>query len=202
MNKQVLLATVICLASQGAVAATNPGNYYGGANVTKHTVKAPEESSSFNVLSGALGYQLNSHVALEARLGVGITDEKSGDETVSISHAAQLLVKGQFSVSDSVVLYGLAGYADTKYSSEDHIIVDLAASPGASCASMSAAGSCAGGRSSSAVSESGFTYGVGAELSTTGPWSVYAEWQKLPSIDVWNGSVGVSALTLGVNYRF
>lgn len=196
MNKQVLLATVICFASQGAVAATNPGNYYGGASVTKHTVKDPEESSSFNVLSGALGYQLNPHVALEARLGVGITDEKSGDETVSISHAAQLLVKGQFSVSDSVVLYGLAGYADTKYSIEDRIIVELAAAAGVS------SGGVAAGRSSSHVSESGFTYGVGAELRTTGPWSVYAEWQKLPSIDVWDGSIGVSALTLGVNYRF
>lgn len=190
MKKLVLMAGAVALLAGQAVASEG---FYVGAQYSNNTLKEKEdgitESIDLGVLGVLAGYQFHQNIALEGRLSKGVKDKKwhegSFTEKFSAGNNYALYAKGIVPLSNEFSLYGLAGYASTKYKWRD--IGD----------DWIAVGS---------FSSNGFSYGVGGEFAFTERLSVTLEYLELPTKtfrdDGWVYKLRASSVALGVNYRF
>lgn len=191
LKKLSCLAALVTIVSMPAVADNN-GLYVGGQlSNTKLKISAggDSESESFNVISGLAGYQFNRHLALEARIGTGVTDETyTADdyrETVSIGHQAAILAKGIVPVNDVFSLYAVAGFGAVKYDFKE-----------------------TGNGFSYSESETidGFAAGVGAAFNISPQWAVSVEYMQLPedkySAGPFDVKVKTNSLSVGINFAF
>ncbi|MGM0480525.1 MAG: porin family protein [Pseudomonadota bacterium] len=158
-------------------------NYYMGVQASQFRFDPEVQDYSDarpNVLSFAVGQQVNSHVAVEARLGFGVADDDliytpGGDTNLAteaeteLDYALSVLLKPQLNLTEQLSLYALAGW---------------------SRAELSIAGE--------STADSGLSVGAGVSIRTTRDLAFYVDWLRL--IDEDPGQL--SGLNVGLQYRF
>lgn len=191
MLKTYLSVLVLAACSTAAVAADSP--FYVGAQVSATELKETEAGNSdsfdFTTLSALAGYQFTPYIAAEVRLGKGVKGESYRDfdysEKLSVDLQSMLLLKGTVPVTDTLSLYGVAGYASTKFKYEERAIGFLY---------------------SDTETVDGLAWGVGAGFRVTPRLTATLEYLQLPdekfSDGPYNFKLQANNLTLGLNYQF
>mgnify|MGYP002619571511 CR=1 FL=1 len=190
MKKLALMAGAAALLAGQAVASEG---FYAGIQYSNNTVKEKEDGVSVSVDLGVLGvlagYQFHENFALEGRFGTGVKDKKWREDgysdTFSAGNSYGLYAKGIVPLSQEFSLYGVAGYAHTKYKWKE-------------------VGQ--GWSDQGSFSSKGLSYGVGGEFAFSPQLSVTLEYVHLPTKklqeDGWEFKLRSSNVALGVNYRF
>jgi outer membrane immunogenic protein len=149
--------------------------FYVGASVGQVFYKEDGiDTLAPSVLNFEFGQKINPFLALEGRVGAGISSDQSNGYSLSIPVMFGGYVKGSVPISPWVSFYGLAGVADTNlhrnypdYNSND----------------------------------AGFSVGVGGEFALYGGASIRAEWLLLDSGTNAGYNYNANEVTVGVNWR-
>jgi hypothetical protein len=162
-----------------AAGAAHAEGFYAGGLLTRASVSIDGISDIKAVAIGAkLGLPLNKYFAVETRLGIGA----SGAESVSFLNQSVDIKLDSFvgtygkailPLADAASVYGLLGYTRGEIT---------ASGPG---------GTFVG-------SESGVSFGIGADYAITDGASLGIEWARLFSV---NGSK-LEGLTVGASFKF
>jgi opacity protein-like surface antigen len=191
MLKKYLSVLIIAACSTAAAAADSP--FYVGAQLSATELKESEAGNSdsfdFTTLSALAGYRFTPYIAAEVRLGTGVKDESYREldysEKLSVDLQSMLLLKGIVPITDTFSLYGLAGYASTKFKYQER-------STGFSF--------------SETETINGVAWGVGAGVKITPRLTATLEYLQLPdekfSDGPYNYKLKTNNLTLGLNYQF
>ena len=141
---------------------------------------------------GKLGYNFNKYIAVEGRVGYGVTDaDHDGGGTSELKENYGIYLKPQLPIGDKVSLFGLAGYAKAKVNS----------------VSTSNAGL------SGELDETSPSFGLGLEFIINDSWTVLAEGVRvLHSVDAGDtyganlnpaeDDINLDTYGLGINYKF
>ena len=151
------------------------GTGYFGAGLSQLTFK-PDGSSddvSPSAVIGRLGYFVADQVAVEARVGFGLSDDSIGDVDVELDRLFGVYGVGHLPIDEKWSIYGLIGYTDAE-------------------ATASAGGF------SATDSDSGFTLGLGAEFFITPEFGLNLEYTRY--LD--ESGYELSSLALGGKYNF
>lgn len=160
--------------SLAAVGTAHAEGLYAGALLTRATVSVDDTGDTNPTAIGAkLGMPVNKNFAVEARLGVGLSDDSLGVENVKINNFVGVYGKGILPLSDKASVYGLLGYTQGKLKSE-------------------------GPFGSGSGSDSDVSYGIGADFAISGTTSVGVEWARLFKGEDYK----VDGLTLSVSFKF
>jgi hypothetical protein len=180
-----LMLGATAMLSATAIAANGYGygnsNYYDangfyvGASVGQVYYKEDGiDTLAPSVLNFEFGQKINPFLALEGRVGAGISSDQSNGYSLSIPVMFGGYLKGSVPISPWVSFYGLAGVADTNfhrnypdYNSND----------------------------------AGFSVGVGGEFALYGGASIRAEWLLLDSGTNAGYNYNANEVTVGVNWR-
>jgi opacity protein-like surface antigen len=191
MLKKYLSVLVFAACSTAATAADSP--FYVGVQLSATELKESEAGNSdsfdFTTLSALAGYQFTPYIAAEVRLGTGVKDESYREldysEKLSVDLQSMLLLKGIVPVTDTFSLYGLAGYASTKFKYQERET---------------------GFSYSETETINGVAWGVGAGFRITPRLTATLEYLQLPDEKFYDGpynfKLKTNNLTLGVNYQF
>jgi hypothetical protein len=139
-----------------------------------------------------LGYNFNKYIAVEGRLGYGVTEadhDGGGDSKIKENYG--LYLKPQLPLGDKVALFGLLGYAKAKVESTGGEVGSLVGT----------------------IDEASPSFGLGLEFNVNDRWSVVAEGVRLlhgaeNTYNVLGGGtkfeddVNLDTYGLGVNYKF
>ena len=168
MNKQIIAITLMILAmTVSAAAAAGPmpqaltqGKGYIGANYTELTydqdgmAKDPEPT----VLVGRLGYFIIDQIAVEGRLGFGLSDDTIQVDTngstkveFEIDRLSGVYLLTHLPISNGLSFYGLVGYTKAKITPRGYALSDT---------------------------ENGFSYGFGAELHSSDQFGLNIEYTQ------------------------
>ena len=157
-----------------AVGAAHAEGLYAGALLTRTTTSFDVGGDANPTTIGAtLGMSINKNLAIEARLGTGLSDDSISAANIKIDNFAGIYAKGILPVSNVASVYGLLGYTQGK------IKVDA---PGISASD----------------SDSDISYGIGAEYAISGTTSVGLEWARFFKGDGYK----VDGLSLGLSFKF
>lgn len=165
------------LVVQGSAQAQTQG-LYAGVALTQVSYKEEGFATAKPIsMSGRFGNQFSPNVALEGRLGIGVSDDEVDAAgipvAVEVDYYFSILGKGILPLSSVASLYGLLGFTSGKVTAS------------------------AFGNSFSA-SDSDISYGIGGEFNVSRTAAVNLEWARL-----WSGDgYKVEGLSLGVNFRF
>lgn len=179
--KKLLLIALSTVAISGLATSANAWepSFYTGANAASWQYKQSDLPSNFNIitLEGLAGITVFPYLAVEARVGAGITtgretvwflnenDEEEGITfEVDARHFASLYFRPQIT-NEKASLYGLLGITT----------IDLDSDTGGS------------------TSDTNASFGVGVSFVMNPAVSITAEWRKLINADNFNlrgGSVG------------
>lgn len=165
---------IIALGIAAATSAHAQQGLYAGADLSQINYK--ESSASLKTLAvvGKLGYKINDNVAVEGRLGTGVSSDSFDDfgtkVKVETDNLYGVYVKGMLPIADVASVYGLVGYTHGKLSNS----------------------------SMGSTSDGGLSYGAGAEFAITKQIGLNLEWAHLYKGDGYK----TRALTLGVSYQF
>jgi hypothetical protein len=170
------LSSLAATAAHAQQGQTAPGSMYGGITFSQIQY---EESGRGTAKPTALGVKIgkvvNENLALEGRLGTGISDDDVSGGPVDVSPDLLLgaYAKGILPLSPRIGVYGLVGVT----------YGDLSSGPG-------------GLRFSN--SDADFSYGFGADFLIGASTSLNIEWARLFQVSGYK----LDALTFGVNLRF
>ena len=179
LTTAALLAAII---TPTAALALEQGEGYAGGGIGRFNLN-PDESPNTepSALIGRVGYGLSDYVGLESRFGFGMsgdTSENAADMEIEadIDELFGVYLTGYLpSTAESPVsLYGLAGMTNA------NVTITPETGPSAS------------------ERESGFSYGVGAEVDLSDRAFAYLEWASYLDEDAFE----VSGVTIGSAYRF
>jgi hypothetical protein len=170
------LASLFCLAA--AASAHAQEGLYGGAFVSRITYAEDGlDDANPTAVGVKLGASINKNFAVEARLGVGLSDDSINVLGVPVSIKVNNFIgvygKGILPLSNQASLYGLLGYTQGKLKAEF---------PGGS----------------TSESDSDVSYGVGGDFAITPTTSLNVEWARLFKGDGYK----VDGLTFGVSFKF
>ncbi len=148
--------------------------------------------SCLGALTAKIGYEFNKYIAVEGRVGHGLTaaDHDGGGES-EMKENYGLYLKPQLPLSESISLFGLAGYAKAKVESTSSGTTGL----------------------TGVLNEASPSFGLGLEYDVSDSWSVVVEAVRLlHSVEgtYLNGSgatveeddLNLDTFGFGVNYRF
>lgn len=119
-NRFKLLCVALLVASAGAQAQNKPqaGGLYGELGLTQVKYSYAGYSITPKVLRGVVGYDAHPNVAIEAMVGLGISD---GSTTVAatrvvgeVDHMIGLYVKPKVDVSPELQVFARVGFARSK----------------------------------------------------------------------------------------
>jgi opacity protein-like surface antigen len=170
----LMLSACLTVPSMAMAAGTDPG-FYAGAGYTFATLENNDFDSDtdLGVLFVRGGYQFNQYVAVEARLGEGVQDDKIQGLKLEIDNMYGAYAKVGLPTEIGLYPYVLLGmtHAEVKASARGF---------------------------SDTTSDSDVSYGIGADYWFNKQLSAGLEYANLYDTD----GVTVSGFTLGVNYKF
>lgn len=175
-------ALVIALAASAFSAQAQTYGEIGYTGVTyKEKSDGVELKASPSAIRGILGYELNSNLAIEGLLAVGVGDSKGKVNGQSITglelgvtNVVGIYLKPKVKLSNDFEIFGRFGYA----SSKAEISLE--------------------GVGSESVSENSFSYGAGFNYAINTNVSLNIDYMQYVNKD---GAKG-SGYTLGVGYKF
>lgn len=157
------------------IAGTDPGFYVGGAY---SQISDDENGTSEDASLGALfvrgGYQFNPNLALEARLGAGVSDDKIEGVKVELEHMYGAYIKAGTPTLNRLYPYFLVGWTDVKMK---------ASVPG----------------DSNTDTRGGPSFGLGIDVYITHNISANLEYAELYNK---TPDAKIDGLSLGVSYKF
>ncbi|WP_051252482.1 porin family protein [Ferrimonas kyonanensis] len=160
-----------CLLMPMCALASEPAVYVGGQYNFMEVDGGP--SVDIGALSGRLGYEFNRNVAVEARLGMGVSDDTLMGVDIELNYYYGVYLRGQMPMDSGFTPYVIAGY--TKGELEASNDFDKAKED-----------------------ENDFSYGIGVDFAATDNLDVGLEYMMY--LD--KKDVEVSGFSLGVTYRF
>lgn len=151
---------------------------YGGAFVTRVTyAENGFDKANPTAIGAKFGTFINKNLAVEARLGVGLSDDSiralGVPVDVKVENFYGVYGKGILPLSDQASVYGLLGYTQGKLKAQSPF-------------------------SSGTSSDSDVSYGVGGDFAVTPTVSLNAEFARLFK----GGNFKVDGLTFGVSFKF
>ena len=135
------------------------------------------------------GYKFNKYLAVEGRYWAGINSSndlawRSGIPSDITVDAWGIYAKPMFPVTSNVNIYGLVGYgsADATYEPNNNITI-------------------------TSDSTTGFSWGVGADVSVAENWSIFIDYTSIidaegGNLDAINTEDSLNTVNIGVNYLF
>ena len=123
MKNHLTLVVVFVLGVSPAVVMANPmnqGNSYGGVQLSQLTYDEDGMSDDANptALIGRLGYFVADQIAIEGRLGVGLSDDTvrvyGVDVDVELDRLFGFYAVGHLPLAETASIYGLLGFTDAK----------------------------------------------------------------------------------------
>lgn len=202
MDNRVYAVSGLLLAglfSTAAVANTpSQGDAYVGGGFSMAEYSEDLDNSVFvqdetevdqNLIFGRLGYGLTDYIAIEGRLGTGISDDSLDLDVVgqpNVDFNAEISTNwfagaygvGYIPISDGFSLYGLAGV--THFDLDANFTTNL------------------GDNESLSGSATEFSYGVGSQFSITESISGYGEWVNYGE----DGDEEISGFGAGIVYHY
>lgn len=163
--------------------AVEGGETYFGAGVSRTTLDA-DSGEEFEPTAGIgrLGYGFADNFAIEGRAGFGITDDDVGNTGVDVGveglYGAYLV--GHLPVADRFSVYGLAGLSMVEFELSDSSVSNVGIT----------------------FDDSGFSYGIGAEVSLTEMVSGYVEYTHYLEGDLEGEDYDVRGTMIGAKYNF
>lgn len=155
-------------------ASAHAQGLYAGADLSQIQYKESAVDLKTVAVLAKVGYQVNQYLAVEGRLGTGVASDSFNDSGTKVKIETDTLygvyAKGMLPLADNFSVYALAGYTHGKLSN-------------------SAMGS---------TSDSGGSYGAGAQLALTKQLALNLEWAHLYKGDGYK----TRALTVGAAYNF
>ncbi|MDT8453137.1 MAG: porin family protein [Gammaproteobacteria bacterium] len=184
-NKRVYIALVCSLLLFNQPATAQPyGDYYAGAQYAKADYNEEGISASFepSMVVGRFGKFFNPHVAVEARLGLGLDED--------IQFRPELGMDGKLELNSLIGVY-LSGHLNLTASSSLYAIVGSSrAEAEASVPAFPAV--------SSTETESDISYGVGANIGILNNIALNIEYMQYLDADHFD----LSAIAVGALVRF
>jgi len=183
--KSLSLALTLAVAGTPALGAS-AGDTYAGGGVGRVSYETQADLTlNPTALVGRVGYHLSEHIAIEGRLGFGLSSDDTditgngltGNVGIDLKQLAGAYAIGHLPVTRGVSVYGLAGltYARAELTGR------------------------AGGVSvSDTLDDSGLSYGVGSQIALTERISGYVEWTSYLDQDAYTAT----AITAGATYGF
>ena len=106
----LIIASTTALASQAVLADSTHGHRYVGASISMMELDNETGSDpSINHIDGRVGGYVNDYVAVEARLGVGLTKDTVDDVDYSLRYAVGGYVRAGFPVHEQAFPYLIVG---------------------------------------------------------------------------------------------
>jgi outer membrane immunogenic protein len=177
MNKSVKVAALALGLSTLACAHAQQGPYM-GVNLLQVTYKEDGIPTATPMAIGfKIGNRINSNLAVEARLGTGLSDDTVNvlglPVKLEVDRFIGVYMRGIAPISEAVSVYGLVGYTDG----------ELTASVG---------------NFSVSTSDSDFSYGLGADFAVANNVSLNVEWGRMFK----GPGYKLDALSFGVSVKF
>lgn len=165
------------LAISGTAQAQTSG-LYAGVSLTQVNYKEEGFPSAKPIaIAGKFGKQFTPNIALEARFGIGVSDDEvdAGGIPVKleVDNYYGVYGKAMLPVGAGGSIYGLLGFTRAKVTAS------------------------AGGFSASA-SDDDVSFGIGGELNISPTAAITLEWARLIQAE----GVKIEGLSIGVNFRF
>ena len=186
MKKHLTPVIAVALAVSPTVLMANPmsqGDSYAGITYSQLTYDEDGISGDANptALIGRLGYFVANQIAIEGRLGIGLSDDtvridgfgQALDVDLELDRLLGFYAVGHLPVGDAASIYGLFGFTDAK-------------------ATASANGL------SESDTDSGLSYGFGAEFNTSEQIGLNIEYTQY--LD--ESGYDLSAISAGVKLHF
>ena len=123
------------------------------------------------------GYNFNKNIALEGRIGFGAGSDTIQGIDVKVDSYYSILFRGTLPVNDAFNVYALAGHTNGKLKASALGVSDT-------------------------FSDSGFSYGIGAEARFAGHSAVSLEWGRMLTGQFFGADYDADALSVGYRYRF
>ena len=189
LNRIVIIGLVMSFGSMSgnAFAGLTPGAYAGVQYAsTDFSFEGVSEDFSPTGLIGRAGSNFNKYVAIEGRLGIGLSDDTvtatDGVTTASVSIELDTLIG----------LYGV-GHVPLGKSSSIYALVGLTQVDATASGSVTGSGS-----ASFSDDESDLSYGIGADIGI-----LYNLWVNVEYVQYLDKSdIDVSAIALGLKFGF
>lgn len=128
-----------------------------------------------SVFFARLGIPISSYVAIEGRLGTGISSDQTNGYSVSVGAFGGGYVKGSVAIAPTFALYGVVGIvADTlhrNYGDGD-------------------------------TTDTGFSFGIGGDVTLSRGWLINFEWTRLPNGSEGGFSYDSNLFTAGASFHF
>jgi opacity protein-like surface antigen len=160
-----------------AAAQAQQGLYVGGS-LSRVEVRVDGLSTAKPTALGVrLGNQFSPNLAVEARLGKGITDDTVNGVKVEIDTYYGIYAKGILPMTNLFSAYGLLGYSRGEVTRSG---------PGGSASDW----------------DSDVSYGLGVDFAITKNTTINVEWARMFKGSIAGANYKVNALSLGANYRF
>lgn len=196
--KKIIAIGLTCLALPLYASDTNTW-YFGGQYSAQKISSAPDRDiDSLGLISG---YQINDNLSVEARFNHGLSDYSDNISVIGygnqqykeeLDKQISLLLKLSFPISSVFDIYGLAGFASSKYeitTSSSRTDID--------------------GNTTVHYphvikhTQKGATYGVGINYQVSSSFDVYADYQLFDDLKVGSGD-GESwkGANIGVKFKF
>jgi opacity protein-like surface antigen len=181
MPMQITKTIPLALVLAGFVTPTlamNEGDAYvgGGLGMVNYDADGLEEAEP-TVLLGRLGYFVVDNIAIEGRLGFGMSDDDitvlGTDVSFDVDQVAGVYGVGHLPIADAFSLYGLAGFTYAEGS--------------ASLAGISIDDD-----------DTGFSYGLGGQYAVSDDVSAFIEWAQYLDESTYE----VTGVTLGATFNF
>lgn len=176
---------VMSLLSTAAIAETpSQGETYfgGGFGIADYELDSNVDLDQ-DLVNARAGYSVTDYIALEGRFGTSLSDDtiSAGGTTIDVSTDWFAGGYGVINapISDYLSVYGLAGL--------NHIEVGLTGNEASS-----------GISANTSLSDTSFSYGVGAEIAVSDSFSAYSEWMHYGEVN----DADLSGLGFGLLYRY
>lgn len=115
MNKKSLVIMILSIAvftSQPLLADSTHGYRYTGASIDFMDIESKGmQDASINHIEGRIGGYANDYIAVEARLGVGLTDDTVSGTDLSLRYSLGAFVRDGFPVTEQVFPYVILGFS-------------------------------------------------------------------------------------------
>ncbi len=201
MSKSLLAAVSIATLSFSTASYSKEENdqwYLGGIFSKQDIHNRGREFDSIGVLGG---YQYSSNISLETRLSFGLSNGYSSfyyheitDKTFpykeEINTQLSLLGKFSYPLSDSLTIYGLAGFSRSEF----QIYMTMQTYQNDEFLSIN--------QLEKKITEVGVTYGIGVEYEVTPEVTAFVDYQVYPDLKIVSRESNWNSLSVGVSYAF
>jgi opacity protein-like surface antigen len=115
MNTKSLALMILSTAtftSQSLLADSTHGSRYVGGSVGFMEIESGgSEDASINTIEGRLGGYANDYLAVETRLGIGLTDDTVSGTDLSLRYSLGAYVRAGFPITEQVFPYVILGFS-------------------------------------------------------------------------------------------